>query len=95
MNSHCAPVTPICRDVHADTWRNSRAGGKVADLRDDMILQAAADARKISDGSDAVAGEVLLWADSRQHQHMRRIIGAAAEDDLTLGLDAVVSPPPI
>ena len=50
-----------------------------------MVLQVAADAGDVEQRPDAERAEVIGRADARQHQQLRRVHRAAAQDDLALG----------
>ncbi|MDT4848307.1 hypothetical protein FQZ97_823940 [compost metagenome] len=53
-----------------------------------VILQVLADAGQLVVQRDAVAGEFGSRANAGQHQQLRRVDGAGAEDHLTLGMQA-------
>ena len=54
-----------------------------------MVLQVLAHAWQIGHLCDAVLCQRLLGSHARQQQQLRRIDGAAAQHDFTLGLDAL------
>ena len=57
-----------------------------------MVLQIAADLRHIEHNRNPEAGEVIGRPDTRQHQELGRVDGAAAQDDLALGPDRLAYP---
>ena len=50
-----------------------------------MVLQVAADARRVADHGDAVLGQPLARPDAGKLQDLRRADGARRQDDLALG----------
>ena len=52
-----------------------------------MILQVAPDARQIGLDGDAMLRELVGRADARQHQELRRHIGAGRDDHLGIGME--------
>ena len=57
---------------------------RIGDARRNVVLQILADARQRRLDGDAVGGELGRIADARQHQKLRRVDDAAAEDDFSL-----------
>src|SRR5580704_1867616 len=57
-----------------------------------MILEVVADG-KIDDGLDAHGAQMRRWPNSRQHQQLRTVEGATAEDDLTVRVSAFLGAP--
>ena len=57
-----------------------------------MILQILADAGERHFCLDAVAAQLRGLADARQHQELRRVDGAAGEDDFACGIDLFGGP---
>ena len=54
-----------------------------------MILEVAPDQRPVGDRLDQPCRQVLGGTDPRQHQELRRVVGAAAQDHLALGAQLV------
>ena len=50
-----------------------------------MVLQVAADARRVADHGDAVLGQPVARPDAGELQDLRRADGACRQDDLALG----------
>ena len=51
----------------------------------EMVLQVMADARRIGHDLDAMSAQFRCRADAGQHQQLRRVDRAAAQDDFTRG----------
>ena len=55
-----------------------------------MVLEVRADARQVDPALDADLGEVVARADAREHQQLRAVDRAAAEQHLAGGADGVL-----
>ena len=55
-----------------------------------MVLQVAADAGEVVNDVDAELAQLVGRAVAGEQQELRGVVGAAGEDDLALGLQAVV-----
>jgi len=51
-----------------------------------VVLEVLADTRQVVDDLDAEGAELVGRPDTRQEQELRRVDGAAAEDDLAVGV---------
>ncbi len=50
-----------------------------------MVLQIAADHRRVERGRDSEGGKLACVADAGQHHDLRRVDGAGRQDDLAPG----------
>jgi len=57
-----------------------------------VVLKVAADFRRIDHNWNLEVREVIGWPDTRQHQKLRRVDGAPAQDDLALRPDRLAYP---
>ena len=69
-----------------------------AHLADDAdlvaVLEVGADPGPLDANGDAVALELLMRPDARQHEELRAVEGAGGEDHLALGVDGFAHPFP-
>jgi len=72
-------------------WNRSALAASVGDERGDVILQVLADAAQ-RNRTGIPCARARRVADPRQHQELRRVDGAAAEDHLAAARTTVVSP---
>jgi acetolactate synthase regulatory subunit len=61
------------------------------DRRIEMVLQVAADPWHVEQRADADRRQMIGRADTRKHQQLRRVHGAAAQQDLALGARDLVA----
>ncbi len=63
----------------------ARFGAGIHHQHREMVLQVLAD-RQIDERGDADRAQMIGRADAGEHQNLRRVEGAAAEDDFALGI---------
>ena len=84
-----APLRLQQRDVLLRLGRleRGRIVGEEDDPRVQVVLQVGADRGLVEAHLDAERAELVGRADAREHQQLRRLVGARAEDHLALGLE--------
>src|SRR6185312_1092871 len=69
-----------------------RLAAAIVEARLEVVLQIGADARRVAHHRNAEGPEQFAWADAGELQQLRRVEGAAGENDLAIGAGAAQLP---